>query len=125
MDKVLVTDLARAIADELQEYSQDVTDGLKKEVKQVAKDCKRQIQANSPVLTGDYKRGWRDKVEYESAEDIRITVHNKTDYQLTHLLENGYAKSSGGRVNGTPHIGPAEKEAENALLKKVKVIVRK
>lgn len=124
MAKTSVTDLAEAIAKELEQYSQDVTDGLKKEVKQVAKECKLEIQQKSPVLTGDYKKGWRDQVEYESGQDIRVVVRNKTDYQLTHLLENGHAKVNGGRGPGKPHIRPAEQNAEKKLLKQVKVVVR-
>lgn len=124
MAKTSVNDLADAIAEELEQYSQDVTDGLKKEVKQVAKECKQEIQRNSPVLTGSYKKGWRDQVEYESRQDIRVVVRNKTDYQLTHLLENGHAKVNGGRVPGKPHIRPAEQNAEKKLLSAVKVVVR-
>ena len=124
MAKTSVNDLADAIAEELEQYSQDVTDGLKKEVKQVAKECKLEIQRNSPVLTGSYKKGWRDQVEYESRQDIRVVVRNKTDYQLTHLLENGHAKVNGGRVPGKPHIRPAEQNAEKKLLSAVKVVVR-
>lgn len=125
MAAIGIDDLAAAVVKELTEYSQDVTDGLKKEVKQVAKECKQEIQQNSPVLTGSYRKGWQDKVEYESSSDIRIVVRNRTDYQLTHLLENGHAKVKGGRVEGKPHIGPAEQHVEEKLLKKVKVLVRK
>ncbi len=124
MAGIRVEDLASAIEKELSAYSQEVTDGLKKEVKQVAKECKEEIQQNSPVLTGSYKKGWNSQVAYENQEDIRVVVRNKTDYQLTHLLENGHAKVTGGRVEGHPHIAPAEQNAEKKLLKKVKVVVR-
>lgn len=124
MAGIRVEDLASAIEEELSAYSQEVTDGLKKEVKQVAKECKEEIQQNSPVLTGSYKKGWTSQVAYENQEDIRVEVRNKTDYQLTHLLENGHAKVTGGRVEGHPHIAPAEQNAEKKLLKKVKVVVR-
>lgn len=124
MAGIRVEDLASAIEKELTAYSQEVTDGLKKEVKQVAKECKEEIQQNSPVLTGSYKKGWTSQVAYENQEDIRVVVRNKTDYQLTHLLENGHAKVTGGRVEGHPHIAPAEQNAEKKLLKKVKVVVR-
>lgn len=124
MAGIRVEDLASAIEEELSAYSQEVTDGLKKEVKQVAKECKEEIQQNSPVLTGSYKKGWTSQVAYENQEDIRVVVRNKTDYQLTHLLENGHAKVTGGRVEGHPHIAPAEQNAEKKLLKKVKVVVR-
>lgn len=121
---IKVDDLAKAVAEELAQYSQDVTDGVKKEVRQVAKECAQEIRQTSPVLTGSYRKGWRDEVAFESREDIRVTVRNKTDYQLTHLLEHGHAKAGGGRVEGTPHIAPAEQNAEKKLLQKVKVVVR-
>lgn len=125
MAKVKIDGLADAIIKELSEYNQEVTDGVKQEVKSVANECKTEIQQNSPKLTGSYRKGWREKTMYESADDIRISIYNKTDYQLTHLLENGHAKVNGGRVEGKPHIGPAERHAEEKLLKKVKVVVRK
>lgn len=125
MAKVKIDGLADAIIKELSEYNQEVTDGVKQEVKSVANECKTEIQQNSPKLTGSYRKGWREKTMYESADDIRISIYNKTDYQLTHLLENGHAKVNGGRVEGKPHIGPAERHAEEKLLKKVKVVARK
>lgn len=121
---IKVDDLAKAVAEELAQYSQDVTDGVKKEVRQVAKECAQEIRQSSPVLTGSYRKGWRDEVAFESREDIRVTVRNKTDYQLTHLLEHGHAKAGGGRVEGTPHIAPAEQSAEKKLVSGVKAVVR-
>lgn len=124
--KINVDGIAEAVVQELKQYSQDITDQLKKDVQQVAKECRDEIKANSPELTGDYKKGWRTTTNYESQEDIRVTVHNKTDYQLTHLLENGHLKRDGtGRVEGKPHIEPAEKNAADKLIKKVKVAVKK
>lgn len=123
--KTTINGLADAIAKELSEYSQDVTDGLKKSVKQVANECKDEIVQNSPVLTGSYKKGWGTKISYEASDDIRITVRNKTDYQLTHLLEYGHAMPTGGRVEGKPHIRPAEENAAEKLMQKVKVVVKK
>ena len=57
MDKVSVNDLADAIANELQEYSQDVADGLKKEIKQVAKEMVSELKQTSPRKTGEYASG--------------------------------------------------------------------
>ncbi|WP_102049060.1 HK97 gp10 family phage protein [Pygmaiobacter massiliensis] len=124
--KTTINGLADAIAKELSEYSQDVTDGLKKSVKQVAKECKDEIVQNSPVLTGSYKKGWGTKINYEASDDIRVTVRNKTDYQLTHLLEYGHAGPDGtGRPTpAKPHIRPAEHNAAEKLMKQVKVVVK-
>ncbi|MEG0764321.1 MAG: HK97 gp10 family phage protein [Oscillospiraceae bacterium] len=129
--------LVDAISKELSQYSQDVTDNLKKGIKKVTKECCQEIIRNSPIRSGTYKEGWTTKLNYEGREDIRMTVHNKTNYQLTHLLEFGHAivkekgkgkgKGKGkveGRVDGHPHIGPAEKNASEKLQKRVKVVVK-
>lgn len=132
---VTVDKLADAIAAELKEYSQEVTDSLKADVKAVAKDTVQELKSTSPKEQGPSKRkgryakGWNASEMYESDTDIRITVHNKTDYQLAHLLEFGHEVVVGGKVvghyNGIPHIRPAEEQAEEKLIKRVKVSVKK
>lgn len=120
--------LADTIAKELAAYSQDVTDGVKRNVKAVAKECRDEIRSTASSLfggTGEYAAGWSTKVNFESRNDIRVTVHNQKYYQLTHLLENGHAKVNGGRVEGRPHIEPAEKNAAEKLEEKAKVTVKK
>ena len=122
--KIPIDGLADAIVKELAAYNQEVTDGMKGAVKEAAKECTKQIKQNSPVLTGSYRKGWTDKVMYDGREDIRVTVYNRTDYQLTHLLEHGHAKVNGGRVAGKAHIGPAAQDAEDKLLREIQVVVR-
>lgn len=124
MATVKVEDMASVIVKELEEYSQDVTDGLKESIKTVSKECVKEIKEKSPSRSGKYKKGWKNKVSYEDKSDIRITVYNSKKPQLAHLLEFGHAKVNGGRVSGKPHISPAEQNAEKKLMKKVKVIVR-
>ena len=125
---IKIDDLAKEIEKELENYSQDIADGVKADVKQVAQECRDEIKRNSPRLTGDYAKGWRTETNFESREDIRITVHNKTNYQLTHLLEDGHA-GRGGTSNGAappyPHIGPAEENAAKKLEERVTVRVKK
>ena len=125
---IKIDDLATEIEKELKNYSQDIADGVKADVKQVAKECRDEIKRNSPRLTGDYAKGWRTETNFESREDIRITVHNKTDYQLTHLLEDGHAGRGGtskGAAPPYPHIGPAEENAAKKLEERVTVRVTK
>lgn len=120
---IRVEDLAGAVAEALTEYQQEVTDGLKESVKQAGKVCVKELKKTSPQYTGDYAKGWRSTVAYESDSDIRVQVHNKTNYQLTHLLEDGHAKAGGGRVEGIPHIGPASDNAAKTLEKDVQIRV--
>lgn len=119
---VNVGDLAAAVLDELQAYSEEVMTGLKKEVKAVAKECRAEIQAKSPMDTGDYRDGWKVKKAYDSADDIRLVVHNDAHFQRTHLLEDGHANVDGGRTSGTPHIRPAAERAAASLEERAKVI---
>lgn len=120
---ISIDDLADTLAEELAGYSQEVTDDLKREVTQVAKEMVAELKVTSPHASGDYAKGWSVTTEHESAQDIRLRVLNRKKPQLTHLLENGHAKVSGGRVEGKPHIGPAEQSAVRKLEGKVKVVV--
>jgi len=125
--RVEIADLADAIARELETYRQDVTDGVKTSVRQAAKETAKEIKANAGADfdgTGEYAKGWTATVKFENSEDIRVSIHNKKKPQLTHLLEHGHAKVNGGRVEGHPHIAPAEQRAEKKLLKRVKVVVK-
>lgn len=120
---IKIDSLANAIAGALEEYSQDVTDAVKASVRDAAKACVAELKTASPSLTGSYANGWRAKVAYEDLTDIRMQVHNATDYQITHLLEDGHAKVNGGRVPAYPHIGAAADNASELLEKDVKIRV--
>lgn len=122
--KIPLQELEIAIDRELSAYSQEVTESIKKEIKEVAKETVETLKSTSPRDTGEYARGWGYKVEFESEEDIRVRIKNNKKPQLTHLLEYGHAKTNGGRVEGKPHIRPAEQQAEKKLENAVKVVVR-
>lgn len=132
---VTVDKMAEAIVAELEDYRQEVTDGLKEDVRSVSKETVQTLKSTSPKeqgiskRKGRYAKGWNAVEVYESDMDIRITVHNKTDYQLAHLLEFGHEVVVAGKVvghyDGIPHIRPAEEAAEEKLMKKVKVRVKK
>lgn len=126
--KIRPEELAVAIAAELSQYSQEVTNQIKQDVREVAKGCVKEIKAGSPKKSGKYRKGWRMKVVFENAEDIRIKIYNSARPQLAHLLEFGHALMRGkrkiGNVDGISHIYPAEENAAKLLEKKAKVAVK-
>ena len=121
---VRIENLADAVTAELVNYQQEVTDDLKKEIRTVSRETVQQIKNTSPKESGRYAKGWKFRVIFENENDLRVRIYNAQKPQLTRLLEYGHAKRGGGRVNGKPHIRPAEQEAARKLLQRVKVIVR-
>lgn len=122
---VSIDNLASTIVQELQNYSDEVAEAIKDDVREVAKECVEDIKENSPVKSGDYKKGWKSKVTFESRENIRITVYNSKKPQLAHLLEYGHESNlMDGRVEGKAHIRPAELKAEKELTRRVEEAVK-
>lgn len=103
------------IAKALQEYSEMVAEDVKKIAKKAAKEAVDDIKSTSPKKTGEYASGWKSKIEKEDSAGINIKIFNAKRPWLTHLLEKGHAKRGGGRVEGIPHIKPAEEKAIKAF----------
>lgn len=95
----------------LKEYGDGVIACVEKTVELEANRGVKLLKNTSPKLTGDYRKGWAKQVKYKPY-GAEATVYNKTEYRLTHLLENGHAKRNGGRVAPIPHIGPTNEELE-------------
>ena len=107
------------MAEILDTYAKDVKTATDKSIDKVTKESVQKLKSTSPRKTGDYAKGWtKKKVKGRNGID-EVTVHNKTDYQLTHLLENGHvvrnAKGTYGRTNGIKHIKPVEEWAVSEL----------
>lgn len=85
---------------------------LKKDVRKAAKVTEQQLHSTSPRRTGRYAAGWTTSVTEDSDGHIKASVHNSTDWQLTHLLEKGHEQffmgnDMGHRYPGRKHIEPA------------------
>lgn len=117
--KCEISELQNAINNVLDNYEMSVSDIVKEELAGVSKECVKIVKKNSPVKTGKYKKGWKAKQVNTRLKQDRI-IYNESKPSLTHLLEHGHAKQSGGRVEGTPHISIAEDLAVEQLPERVK-----
>lgn len=89
----------------LNEYKGDVHKLVEEAQYDVADKAVETLKATSPHKTGKYARGWSRKRDGRA-----VTVYNRTDYQLTHLLENGHLNRDGSRTPAQPHIAPVEQQ---------------
>ena len=110
-----IDNLTKEIMKGLQEYSELADDEMKKAVRKTATSVKKEISANAPHDTGTYAKSWTSLKVRETSHNLQMTVHSRNRYRLAHLLEKGHAKRGGGRVEGHPHIAPAEKNGEELL----------
>ena len=108
----------------LNEYSNDIQEGITDAAIQIAESGKNELKATSPKRTGSYRKGWR--VDKRSGKGfVHTTIYNATNWQLTHLLEKPHLKRDG--VNYTTpivHIAPVEKKCIAEFQKDVEQIIK-
>ena len=122
--RVQIDQLADAVMQELDNYAETTTDGVKSAVKKAADTVKKEITATAPVRSGKYAKSWRTKTTKESSSALEITVYSPTRYMLAHLLEHGHAKRGGGRVSARPHIAAAEQDGIEELEQEIERSIR-
>lgn len=115
MSTINVEDMASAIMQGLHEYADLATDEMKKAVTKTATTVKKEIEQTAPSDTGTYAKSWTATKTLEKSGALQITIRSKNRYQIAHLLEKGHAKRGGGRVEGIPHIAPAEEHGKEML----------
>lgn len=115
-----IQDLSRDIVAALASYTNEVTVGLEEIKKMSAESVVDMLKQGSPKLTGAYAKGWR-VTKIGTAQ----VIHNKTKYQLTHLLEHGHVKAGGGRVGAKVHIRPAEEKAIETFISGVERVIQR
>lgn len=120
-DAIRAEHLARELSRAMAEYSEELTEQTKKAALEVSREATKELKKASPVKTGDYKKGWQQKKVFTGKFGDIYATHNKTDWQITHLLEFGHAKRNGGRgkVRAVKHIEPVESRAIENFRRKV------
>ena len=108
----------RTIQEELAAFGVQIDDSLQEIFDEVGKEAVKTLKQTSPVnekspKRGRYAKGWR----YERGKKVKgVTmsyIRNKTDPQLTHLLEYGHPIVKKGVIVGNAdpqeHINPVAK----------------
>lgn len=114
-----IDDLGREIIKQLEQYGSLIEQELEVESEAVATELVQILKQNSPRgKRKEYYKGWKKKRKGKN-----WVVHNKTNYQLTHLLEHGHAKRNGGSTREIPHIRPAEEHAVADFLERIERII--
>ena len=116
---VSVNDISREIARQLSLYTSEVEEEVENAKDELSKEAVAMLKERSPKKTGKYAKGWaRKKVGND------YVIFNRSKSQITHLLENGHVKSTGGRVPARVHIRPVEEEISNEYIERLERVIR-
>ena len=108
----------------LAEYGDEATEITTQAAKTAARKTVSDLKSQSPVgHEGKYARGWSHKAQKGGVASYSETVYNRTDYQLTHLLEMPHSTGGGGhypsKKDHTGIIARIEEENVNRYIEEV------
>ena len=114
--------LASVLNKALAKYGDEVLEDVETVTKSVARDVVRELKSTAPS-GGSYARGWSHKAQKGSTYKLSETVYNRTDPQLTHLLEKPHDTGGGGhypkKVDYTGNIAKVEEEYTKKYIEEV------
>ena len=115
--------ISNQIAEIFDDYDREFKRKVNNSVDKVGKESVAKLKSTSPKKKGDYAKGWRLKRERGRNGINDVTIHNATDYQLTHLLENGHVirnkKGTYGRTSPIKHIKPVEEYFNSEVVEEI------
>lgn len=126
--KVTVDNLANLVEQYLKEFEGVTVDACDRGITETAKTAVNELRNAHPAGSGkygswdkSYNKGWRVmQTKTDKRYHKKATIHNATDYQLTHLLEKGHALHGGGRAAAFPHIAPVAEKCDEDLVRNIK-----
>lgn len=119
MTNIDISQLADEIVRYTSEYVKSIEEDSLAEAKKLGQQGLKRLKQTSPSATGSYKRGWRlTKVKNT------YVLHNKTDYQLTHLINKPHLQRDGKMSTPNPHMLPIEQDLINEYVRTVIGIVQ-
>lgn len=107
------------IVKEIEKYTADVKEKIKKAANKRGREAKEKLIATSPRSIKNHKHyadSWRI-CKTEEDGTLTLTIHNRSKPGLTHLLEFGHLAKSGKRVEAIPHIEPVQTQLNDDFYK--------
>lgn len=121
--------LSEKIMEALTEYKEDIEEDVIDTSNTLTKEAVKELKQTSPKGKGTrdkpYHKGWTRQKGKENKGRYTIKIHNKTNYQLTHLLEFGHATRNGGRTKAIPHIRPLEEKYNELYEQKLTTAIKR
>lgn len=127
--KIDAAELEQAVMEYLTEYREDIQEDVEEVTDEITKAARDELKRTSPKSgrrrKNPYYRGWSVKLQKKGRYKYSKVVWNRTNYQLTHLLEFGHLRKDGkGWVSAQPHIRQVEEKYStkfvDTLSKKIK-----
>lgn len=116
-------DLQIVVNSILNAYSDDIKETITKSAIDVAEEGRDKLRSSSPKRTGDYRRGWRIKKKIGNSF-VHCTIHNATNYQLTHLLEKEHKARDGSIMKPKVHIQPVEEFVQKEYADRIEKAIK-
>lgn len=120
--RVSADDFGKAVTKLIKEYGDEAYEIAEKASKKAARATVSDLKGSAPS-GGRYARGWSHKASKNGITKYSETVYNRTDYQLTHLLEKPHETGFGGHypknVDYTGTIAKIEEQETERFMSEV------
>ena len=109
---IQIDEFSLAVSEILDGYAEDIQEAVAQAVEETGTKALKTVKAKSPVRKGKgggrYKKGWRIKKERSGVlgTQAQVTVYNKTDGPLVHLLKTATKRPAAAGWRGSPTSGP-------------------
>ena len=129
MSNIKPEELQKVLNEYLEDYKEDIDEDVIETVDEVTKEARDELKQTSPrrgiARENQYYKGWAVKLKKKNKGVYHKVVWNKTNYQLTHLLEFGHTTRNGGRTKAIPHIRPVEEKYKVEFVDKLEKKIRR